>query len=434
MLSTKHLKLFWKKGRNKVEEEYDNNNQQQKHQKVTTMTNTLEGIDYTLTTNGIQFMLDGKVESISKENDEYNSIIDAVENDDRERLRNIMDKLRGVKQAYQSNDVEVKHGAVYYRDQKLSGDLPDRIIEASRDGRKIDHMVKFLENLMENPSRSSREQLFNFMTNVGIPITQDGHFKAYKTVAPDYYDKYSNTYENKPGNVIEMERREVDDDPNRTCSYGFHVGNWSYAGPGGWYNSSSDRVVVVKVNPRDAVAVPKDHDLGKLRVSRYEVVGEIPNEQDDQKRRQHMLDDSFEVDNSSSTDSGGDDGNEQSSNNSFYSDHPWKPPSNTYNSNGQRLLQLVYSVSQYLKDSERSQKNHDEDATHEYIEDLVEREQNMYGTEFEVGDVYRTLYNMTTTRKDIYRPHYLELISNEGPHTIGNLLEKRVSQAQSRNW
>jgi len=48
----------------------------------------------------------------------------------------------------------------------------------------------------------------------------------------------------------------------------------SYAGPGGWYNSSGDRVVIVKVNPRDAVSVPGDHEFTKLRVCAYEVLCE----------------------------------------------------------------------------------------------------------------------------------------------------------------
>jgi hypothetical protein len=46
-----------------------------------------------------------------------------------------------------------------------------------------------------------------------------------------------------------------------------------YAGPGGWYHRSDDVVVIVKVNPRDAVSVPIDHSAQKLRVCRYEVVG-----------------------------------------------------------------------------------------------------------------------------------------------------------------
>ena len=52
-----------------------------------------------------------------------------------------------------------------------------------------------------------------------------------------------------------------------------YVGCLKYSGPGGWYNSYDNKVVIVKVNPRDAVKRTKDHNATKLRVCKYEVVG-----------------------------------------------------------------------------------------------------------------------------------------------------------------
>ncbi len=49
----------------------------------------------------------------------------------------------------------------------------------------------------------------------------------------------------------------------------------SLTNPNGWYHSQGDNVILVKVNPRDIVAVPKDHQAQKMRVSRYEVIGDF---------------------------------------------------------------------------------------------------------------------------------------------------------------
>jgi hypothetical protein len=70
-----------------------------------------------------------------------------------------------------------------------------------------------------------------------------------------------------------MDRSNVDDDSQRTCSSGLHVCADSYLD--GFANSVNNRTVVVKVNPRDVVAVPYDYNFAKMRCCRYEVISEI---------------------------------------------------------------------------------------------------------------------------------------------------------------
>jgi hypothetical protein len=98
-------------------------------------------------------------------------------------------------------------------------------------------------------------------------------------VNPDYTDKYSGTVDNTPGQKPErMERSQVDDNPNNHCSNGYHVGALGYAGPGGWYNSPRDKVMICKVDPADVVSVPNDHGCQKMRCCYYEPVGEFQGE------------------------------------------------------------------------------------------------------------------------------------------------------------
>lgn len=167
---------------------------------------------------------------------------------------------------------EVVNGQVMVNGRPLSNVLTDRILELKSKGFRYIPMLRFLENLELNPSFNSREQLMGFLEHMFLPITEDGCFMAYKSVTQDYKDHHTQTFDNSPGAKHTMERRNVDDNQNAACSTGFHVGTMEYARG---FGSGNRRLVLVKVNPRDAVSVPTDHSCQKLRVSSYEVIQEI---------------------------------------------------------------------------------------------------------------------------------------------------------------
>ena len=67
-----------------------------------------------------------------------------------------------------------------------------------------------------------------------------------------------------------MERNQVDDDQNQTCSTGLHFCSQEYLNHFG-----GARTVIVKINPRDVVSIPNDYNNSKGRACRYEVIGEL---------------------------------------------------------------------------------------------------------------------------------------------------------------
>jgi hypothetical protein len=131
----------------------------------------------------------------------------------------------------------------------------------------------FVQNLAQNPSKDSRKDLYGFLEACTLPITEDGHFLAYKRVNRDYTDCYTGTFDNHIGKTVEMPREKVNSNRNETCSTGLHICSRDYLG-----HYSGDRVVVVKVNPKDVVSVPGDYSNAKMRVCRYEVISELKNE------------------------------------------------------------------------------------------------------------------------------------------------------------
>ena len=77
---------------------------------------------------------------------------------------------------------------------------------------------------------------------------------------------------NAVGETIEVQRRCVDDNKDRGCSHGLHIGSYDYAE--GWAGQDG-KLLLVEFDPQDAVSVPTDCSFQKLRVSKYRVVADI---------------------------------------------------------------------------------------------------------------------------------------------------------------
>lgn len=168
--------------------------------------------------------------------------------------------------------VEVKDGVVYYLGEAVHNAITERILWGMSEGYDMDPYIRFLDNLMDNPSKRAVDELYGFIEKHKMGITEDGFIIAYKKIRADYKDIYSGRFDNSPGQVLEMPRNRVDDDKTRTCSDGFHFCAFAYlpsfgTGPG-------NRVVIVKVNPKDVVSIPADYGDAKARCCRYEVIGE----------------------------------------------------------------------------------------------------------------------------------------------------------------
>lgn len=168
--------------------------------------------------------------------------------------------------------VTVHGSTVYYDGKPLHNALADKIVDMAEAGLPVSNLIQFLENLMENPSNTAINELYLFLESGSLPVTEDGHFLAYKKVRENYRDIHSGRFDNSVGAVVEMERRDVDDNRERTCSHGLHFCSKDYLPSfGGWTGS---RVMILKIHPKDVVSIPSDYANTKGRCSRYEVIGE----------------------------------------------------------------------------------------------------------------------------------------------------------------
>jgi len=227
---------------------------------------------YLIQGNNVVVVIGNKSHTISKTHITFQKVIDAIKAQDWELVKDVIEPKKVVLNYGQGN-VSIQGDDFFWKGAPMHNALTSRMIQMLGEGFPIEPMVLFMENLMTNPSRRAVTELYGFLEKNTLPITPDGHFLAYKKVRDDYKDIYSGTMDNSVGQILEMERNEVDDDKDRTCSAGLHFCSKEYlpcfgAGEG-------NRVVIVKINPADVVSIPSDYNNAKGRACRYEVIDEM---------------------------------------------------------------------------------------------------------------------------------------------------------------
>jgi hypothetical protein len=234
---------------------------------------------YIVTGSGtINLFWEGKQYVVDKSHTNYDKVKDALRTkvyDNLEALVNVPKSVQNFGKKDGSTTLEVRDGTVFYMGEQVHNVVVDAILRFINDGFPADPMLRFLENLLQNPSKTSVDTLYNFLERHGLVITEDGCFLAYKKVDTDFKDYYSHTIDNSVGNVVRMVRNKVKDDPTVGCSDGLHVGSLNYASVE--YRPGEGIVLLTKVNPKDVVSVPHDCNCQKIRTCEYTVLEQMDN-------------------------------------------------------------------------------------------------------------------------------------------------------------
>lgn len=224
-------------------------------------------IPYTLTNESVTVIWEGRPHVVQKGSTNFLPLRTAILNEDWQAIPKNLTQALSLK-AWAKGKFSLDGGnTLSYDGRQVPSDFNKRIIEMATAGENPSALFNFWEKLQRNPSMRSVQQLWTFLQHEGIPLTSDGCFLAYKGVRQDYKDQHSGTCDNSPGAVHEMPRNQISDDPNEACHVGFHVGALEYA------RTFAARVVICKVDPENVVCVPYDANAQKMRVCKYEVIG-----------------------------------------------------------------------------------------------------------------------------------------------------------------
>jgi len=200
----------------------------------------------------------------------YDDVLAAVASNDLDALEKSLN-LRTVIEAKSFGKLRFdENGTLFYGSFTLPQTLADYVLPILKGKGDVEPITLFIDNLLQNPISSVVNELMLFLDKSQMPITPDGHFLAYKKVRGDYMDVYTGTLSNKVGEIVSIPAGVCDTNRHNTCSVGLHFCSKTYLNyyPG-------DRIMVVKVNPSQVVAIPSDYNEAKGRAWSYEVVAEL---------------------------------------------------------------------------------------------------------------------------------------------------------------
>lgn len=218
-------------------------------------------------------VVDGQDYNIRQEHPNFRLVAVALLSGEHDKVREFLTIESAVQSYLETTGVEVKGDKVFWNGREINSLLATRIVDAMNEGVDPQPFIKFLNNLMQNPSKTAQDGLFNFVEKCGLTITPDGCFLGYKKVRDNYMDVHSGRYSNKIGSVISMLRENVVEDPNVACASGLHIGTFEYANE--HFNPGQGHIMIVSVNPINVVSVPHDYGYQKMRACEYTVVGEF---------------------------------------------------------------------------------------------------------------------------------------------------------------
>jgi hypothetical protein len=228
-------------------------------------------IPYIAKSDSVTLFIKGRGITVASDHINFKKIISKLENgdDNPDEFMNLIDLVKSLGAQRTEPEVtsrgkhdvtfDVASGTLKYRGYPLSGYVATKALELHRTGapKPLLKFLAFLENLYQNPRSSIAERLYRFLEVGNMPLTDDGYFLAYKKVRGDWKDIHSGTMDNSVGKILEMPRVLVNDKDTETCSTGLHFCSYAYLDQFRSKDSSTDRVVVLKINPADVVSTQR---------------------------------------------------------------------------------------------------------------------------------------------------------------------------------
>lgn len=227
-------------------------------------------IPYIMGRDSITVAVNGATSTVREGQANYAALREAIKSKDWDAIPDLLTPAKAV-ETFGAGNIKIVNGEVTMNGRVLRNGVTARILQMVAEGFDAAPLMKFLENLMANPSKTAVDELYDWLEGTSLPITEDGYFLAYKKVRDDYLSFYDGKTSNRVGETPNMPRNEVNDDRDQTCSQGLHFCSMSYLGS---YYGGQGRVMILKINPADVVSIPSDYDFAKGRAWQYLVIGE----------------------------------------------------------------------------------------------------------------------------------------------------------------
>jgi hypothetical protein len=225
-----------------------------------------------ITENSVTIFENFKPITVNSNHKRFDEIVQLVNEGYEQDALFLIDNKRAASNAINTSEFELVGDCLYLDDYRIPDNMAQRIFALMADYSSVKPLEDFFKNLLQNPSARAVQELYGFLEVSKLPITEDGHFIAYKAVNSEYKDYYTGKMDNSVGAMPTMPRNLVDEDKDRTCSKGLHFAAYEYARS---FLGGNGKLMAVRINPKDVVAIPSDYNNQKGRASTYIIVEEI---------------------------------------------------------------------------------------------------------------------------------------------------------------
>lgn len=227
-------------------------------------------IAYMFNEKYISFVADGVPYTIKNTDENWSKAVELVKKNNIKEIIPLIDKPKMISN-FSKGKLKIVNGEIVNNGVAIKGKVVEKIKEFYQNGFPHEPLLKFFEKLSKNPSKRAVDELYKFLEDKNIVITEEGNCIGYKSVQPNWTDWHTGKISNKIGDAPTMERNEVDDNFYKNCSSGLHIGNLEYAT--NFNNSPGRHLIMVEFDPKDVVSF-HDAENGKIRVCKYKVISE----------------------------------------------------------------------------------------------------------------------------------------------------------------
>ena len=231
-----------------------------------------------ITDDGVNGFACGKMYTATPDHPNYAAIINAIKTKAYDTIHDLVNQSKAIA-AIVARDissgrvtVDSEAGVILFDGHEIRNTLVDHIFRCIQDGFDVSSSILLLEHFMENPSKQTIDRMFDWFEAGKMPITEDGYIIAFKRVQDDYTSFYDSKTMHTIGKETSFPRYLCDDDNTHTCSAGLHFCSQGYLPS---YCGGSGRVLVLKIHPKDVVAIPYEYGTHKGRACNYLVLSEL---------------------------------------------------------------------------------------------------------------------------------------------------------------
>lgn len=224
----------------------------------------------------IFFVFDNKPYTYTKSHSDFYTIVAHVQGNNQDDLREIFNRVNDLVVATNGFFKCTENGHVYYNKSLLTDATADLIYDKLKNKTERQAWYNMLDKIAQNPRQDIMHEIILWIEEASLAIFDDGDILAFKKVNDNYTSIHDSRTMNALHTTISLPREQCDDSRKRTCSSGLHFCSYGYLDH--FSGSGNSRVLILKINPRDIVAIPEDYNNQKGRACSYYIWGEIGEE------------------------------------------------------------------------------------------------------------------------------------------------------------